>query len=118
MGRVAFEEVSRHRVLFKSVPENWGLSACGTKHEATSRISLGTGEHLGAASSRLPPLLIVTGEAIPLRGLEGGPGLPGAPQDEAGLTRKFEIETSPYLLAAARESKNLCAAVKTQGSQK
>ena len=30
-----------------------------------------------------------TGEAIPLRGLEGVPGLPGAPQDEAGLTRKF-----------------------------
>ena len=37
------------------------------------------------------PLLIATGEAIPLRGLEGVPGLPGAPQDEAGLTRKFEI---------------------------
>ena len=31
------------------------------------------------------PLLIATGEAIPLRGLEGVPGLPGAPQDEAGL---------------------------------
>ena len=27
------------------------------------------------------PLLIATGEAIPLRGLEGVPGLPGAPQD-------------------------------------
>ena len=27
---------------------------------------------------------------IPLRGLEGVCGLPGAPQDEAGLTRKFE----------------------------
>ena len=26
----------------------------------------------------------------PLRGLEGVPGLPGAPQDEAGLMRKFE----------------------------
>ena len=36
------------------------------------------------------PLLIATGEAIPLRGLEGVPGLPGAPQDEAGLTRTFE----------------------------
>ena len=30
--------------------------------------------------------MIATGEAIPLRGLEGVPGLPGAPQDEAGLT--------------------------------
>ena len=38
----------------------------------------------------LMPLLIATGEAIPLRGLEGVPGLPGAPQDEAGLMRKFE----------------------------
>ena len=27
-------------------------------------------------------LLIATGEAIPLRGLEGVPGLPGAPQDD------------------------------------
>ena len=29
-------------------------------------------------------------ETIPLRGPEGVPSLPGAPQDEAGLTRKFE----------------------------
>ena len=36
--RVAFKEVSGHRVLFKSIPENWGLSACGTTHEATSQI--------------------------------------------------------------------------------
>ena len=34
---------------------------------------------------------MATGEAVPLRGLEGVPGLPGAPQDEAGLTRKFEM---------------------------
>ena len=34
--------------------------------------------------------MIATGDAIPLRGLEGVPGLPGPPQDEAGLTRKFE----------------------------
>ena len=27
------------------------------------------------------------GGGWPLRGLEGDPGLPGAPQDEAGLTR-------------------------------
>ena len=43
--RVAFKEVSGHRVLFKSVPENWGLSACGTTHETTSRISLGDRPH-------------------------------------------------------------------------
>ena len=39
---------------------------------------------------KISPLLFATGEAIPLRGLEGVPGLPGPPQDEAGLTRKFE----------------------------
>ena len=42
-----------------------------------------------APRAAFPPLLIATGEVIPLRGLEGVPGLPGAPQDEAGLTRKF-----------------------------
>ena len=35
------------------------------------------------------PLLFATGELIPLRGLEGVPGLHGAPQDEAGLARTF-----------------------------
>ena len=31
--RVAFEEVSRHRVLIKSVPGNHSLLACGTTRE-------------------------------------------------------------------------------------
>ena len=60
------------------------------------------------ACRALSPLLIATGEAIPLRGLEGVPGLPGAPQDEAGLTRKFEtshvggatFQTPPIPLSA------------------
>ena len=34
--------------------------------------------------------LIATGESIPLLCVEGVSGLPGAPQDDAGLTRKFE----------------------------
>ena len=33
------------------------------------------------------------GEASPLRGLEGVPSLPGAPQDEAGLRRKLATAT-------------------------
>ena len=52
------------------------------------------GENLGSRHRFLlapSPLLIATGEAIPLRGLEGVPGLPGAPQEEAGLTRTFEM---------------------------
>ena len=36
--KVAFEEVSGHRVLIKSGPGNRGLSACVTTHEATSQI--------------------------------------------------------------------------------
>ena len=36
--RVVFKEVSGHRVLLKSVLGNRGLSACGTTHEATSRL--------------------------------------------------------------------------------
>ena len=45
-----------------------------------------------AERPRFPePLLIATGESIPLRGLEGVPGLPGAPQEEAGLTRTFKM---------------------------
>ena len=46
--------------------------------------------------------MIATGEAIPLRGLEGVPGLPGAPQDEAGLTRKFETSHVGRLAAVRR----------------
>ena len=34
---------------------------------------------------------MATGVSIPLRGLEGIPGLPGASQDEAVRTRKFEM---------------------------
>ena len=36
------------------------------------------------------PLLIGTGGSTPLLCLQGFPDLPGAPQDEAGLMRKFE----------------------------
>ena len=35
-------------------------------------------------------LLITTGESIPLRCVEGVPGLPDAPHDEACFTRKFD----------------------------
>ena len=34
---------------------------------------------------------MATGVSIPLRGLEGIPGLPGASQDEPVCTRKFEM---------------------------
>ena len=68
-----------HRVLIKSGPENRGRSARGTSHVASLEFPPETGL-----------ILIATGELIPLLCLEGVPGLPGAPQDEAGLRRKFE----------------------------
>ena len=46
-------------------------------------------------------ILIATGEAIPLRGLEGVPGLPGAPQD-ALLWRGYAKPFTPIILAPAR----------------
>ena len=55
--------------------------------------SLTRGEHQVSRhhfSSAPSPLLIATGGSIPLLCLEGVPDLPGAPQDEAGLPRKFE----------------------------
>ena len=33
------QEVSEHRILIKSGPGNWSLSASGTTHKATYRIS-------------------------------------------------------------------------------
>ena len=47
------------------------------------RVLIGAGPQPGAFSQH------ATGESIPLRGSEGVPGLPGEPQDEAGLTGKF-----------------------------
>ena len=44
----------------------------------------------GTTSSENSPLLIATGGSIPLLCLEGVPDLPGAHQDEASLTTKFE----------------------------
>ena len=37
--KAAFQEVSEHRILIKSGPGNWSLSASGTTHKATYRIS-------------------------------------------------------------------------------
>ena len=44
-----------------------------------------------------------TGESIPLLCVEGVPGLPGAPQDDAGLTRPQNI--SAYVLLNRRFEK-------------
>ena len=38
--------------------------------------------------------------------LEGVPGLPGAPQDEAGLTRNFETKGQIWLLLLGRQTEH------------
>ena len=76
--RVAFEEVSGHRVLFKSVPENWGLSACGTTLEATSRISSGDRPHPEVHREGRKPLL----NHAPWRPLSGLQEIPIATQED------------------------------------
>ena len=55
-------------------------------------------------------LLIATGGSIPLLCVEGVPGLPGAPQDEAGLTRtKLKIRLLLLLLLNRFSRVQLCA---------
>ena len=49
----------------------------------------------GVTKSRTP-LLIATGGSTPLLCLQGVPDLPGAPQDEAGLMRKFDLAATPW----------------------
>ena len=65
--------VSGHRVLFKSVPENWGLSACGTTHEATSRISSGDRPHAEVSLEGREPLADKAGESTHRSRSEGVP---------------------------------------------
>ena len=62
------------------------LSACGTKTSPSTEASKNTN-----VDPITTDVVIPTKESsITLLCLEGGPDLPGAPQDEAGLTRKFE----------------------------
>ena len=60
---------------FKSVPENWGLSACGTTHEATSRISSGDWPHPEVRREGRKPLADKAGESTHRSRSEGEKGL-------------------------------------------
>ena len=53
--RVAFEEVSGHRVLLKSGPGNRGLSACGTTHVGSLEFPHETGLILRCAAKVMKP---------------------------------------------------------------
>ena len=94
--RVAFEEVSGHRVLFKSVPENWGLSACGTTHEARLEFPRETGLILRCARKAGTPFQTTQGNRLSCRDQEGRRGpeeaVPGPsvfPSRDPGVSGDF-----------------------------
>ena len=60
------------------------------KHATYQTHSRGTPRFPAPLHLTPSPLLIATGGSTPLLCLQGFPDLPGAPQDEAGLMRKFE----------------------------
>ena len=68
-------EATGYRVALPALGH--GPLGCSVCEQFPSGVSLG-------------PLLIATGEAISLRGLEGVPDLPCTTQDEAGLMGKFD----------------------------
>ena len=69
--RVAFEEVSGHRVLLKSGPGNRGRSACGTTHVASLEFPHETGLILRCAGMVRNPFQTKLGNR-PSRGYQEG----------------------------------------------
>ena len=73
-----------------------GESGKGREHTGASSFAEESFSHPASWEKYEPfvkrknPLLIATGGSIPLLCLEGVPDLPGAHQDEASLTTKFE----------------------------
>ena len=64
--RVAFEEVSGHRVLLKSGPGNRGLSACGTTHVASLEFPREAGLFLRCAGKAGNPFQTMQGIDSPV----------------------------------------------------
>ena len=72
--RVAFEEVSGHRVLIKSGPENRGRSARGTSHVASLEFPPETGLILRCARKAGNPFQTKQGNRLSCRDQEGRRG--------------------------------------------
>ena len=72
--RVAFEEVSGHRVLIKSGPENRSRSARGTSHVATLEFPPETGLILRCARKAGNPFQTKQGNRLSCRDQEGRRG--------------------------------------------
>ena len=94
--RVAFEEVSGHRVLIKSGPENRGRSARGTSHVASLEFPPETGLILRCARKAGNPFQTTQGNRLSCRDQEGRRGseeaVPGPsvfPSREPGVSGDF-----------------------------
>ena len=72
--RFAFEEVSGHRILIKSVPGNRGRSACGTTHVASLEFPRQTGVILRCAGKAGNPFQTKQGNRLSCRDQEGRRG--------------------------------------------
>ena len=69
--RVAFKEVSRHRILLKSGPGNRGRSACGTTHEAGLEFPREAGLLLRCSGKAGNPFQTTQGNRLSCRNQEG-----------------------------------------------
>ena len=94
--RFAFEELSGHRILIKSVPGNRGRLACGTTHVASLEFPRQTGVILRCAGKAGNPFQTTQGNRLPCRDQEGRRGsdetVPGPsvfPSTEPGVTGNF-----------------------------
>ena len=94
--RVAFKEVSRHRILLKSGPGNRGRSACGTTHEAGLEFPREAGLLLRCSGKAGNPFQTTQGNRLSCRNQEGRRGsdevVPGSsvfPSREPGVSGNF-----------------------------
>ena len=93
--RVAFEEVSGHRVLIKSGPDNRGRSARGTSHMASQEFPPETGLILRCARNAGNPFQTKQGNRLSCRDQEGRTGsdeaVPGPRCSLEGTRRVGEL---------------------------
>ena len=94
--RFAFEELSGHRILIKSVPGNRGRLACGTIHVASLEFPRQTGIILRCAGKAGNPFQTKQGNRLSCRDQEGRRGsddvVPGPsvfPSREPGVSGNF-----------------------------
>ena len=106
--RVAFEEVSGHRVLFKSGPGNWGFPNAAPPTRVPLKFSHDTGLILRCAGKVGNPFQTKQGNRLSCRYQEGRrssdevvPGISVFPSSETSVSGKFfgRIKGAQYCFA-------------------